>query len=553
MADSTSNGSNNLNSAAAKADKITSAVANPNAMATSAGIGAATAGIGGAIASKASALPSLADISKLSSQLPGGLGDSVTKAQQLTQQMQGMKCPDFNPGMPGAAKATELEGHLNTINASAEKLNNPLGSQISGAQDALNKVKANPSAENIKNLQASTDKLKGATCANYCSDAAQKATDFTSGAEASATSAAAAAQQKAVAAAQASAKQYTDKANAMSASMLRQVNVDEAFKSSAQQSMLSQAQSMPLNMNSATAGAALSQGVSAELSKKYPNSQDTIGHVNNTIQNSTTIVSYIQTAQMAGMGSSAASQMQGQLPQTSAAGALPSNPYTNANSVIQNLSLPNCPQLSNLQSTLSGAQGNFNQALTANPVASQLQQVQGLQQQYSQLPPSTQQQIGPGNPFDAPVNCMQDNISAQQPAESPSPGLLVVAGATIGCSFLAGEITMLAPPDGVMVNKMAVAQPLDVIFAPAGMCASLGNPATASATAAALGTLVPTPCILVSAAQAVPEAWQPTTGEKYVIEEQPCLIGESCGQCIFGGKLVVVDPGQTDTVAPLGG
>lgn len=72
-----------------------------------------------------------------------------------------------------------------------------------------------------------------------------------------------------------------------------------------------------------------------------------------------------------------------------------------------------------------------------------------------------------------------------------------------------------------------------------GLCRSLGYPATASATAAALGTLTPMPCM-----HNTPMPWM---GGKMdtLIKGQPALLKSCTCQCMWGGVISLVNNGQT--------
>ena len=74
-----------------------------------------------------------------------------------------------------------------------------------------------------------------------------------------------------------------------------------------------------------------------------------------------------------------------------------------------------------------------------------------------------------------------------------------------------------------------------------GLCRSMGFPATASATAAAMGTLTPMPCM-----HNTPFPW---LGGKmdYLIKGQPALLKSCKCQCMWGGTISIVDDGQKDT------
>lgn len=78
-----------------------------------------------------------------------------------------------------------------------------------------------------------------------------------------------------------------------------------------------------------------------------------------------------------------------------------------------------------------------------------------------------------------------------------------------------------------------------VNLAPFGLCRSMAFPATAAATAAALGTLTPMPCM-----HNTPAPW---IGGKmdYLIQGQPALLQNSCKcQCMWGGTISFMDNGQ---------
>ncbi len=125
----------------------------------------------------------------------------------------------------------------------------------------------------------------------------------------------------------------------------------------------------------------------------------------------------------------------------------------------------------------------------------------------------------------------------------------VVAGAEMQCSFgmdpstlavlTANKVTCGGPPAAnIMDNKPTENIP------PFGMCQSLLNPAVASATAAALGTLTPQPCV-----PNIPGPWAP--GAPTVeIANQPALDSTSKLACAYAGVIEITDPGQTTTEIP---
>ena len=77
-----------------------------------------------------------------------------------------------------------------------------------------------------------------------------------------------------------------------------------------------------------------------------------------------------------------------------------------------------------------------------------------------------------------------------------------------------------------------------VNLAPFGLCRSLAFPQTAAATAAALGTLTPTPCM-----HNTPMPWM---GGKmdYLIKGQPALLKSCKCQCMWGGTISLITDGQ---------
>lgn len=80
-----------------------------------------------------------------------------------------------------------------------------------------------------------------------------------------------------------------------------------------------------------------------------------------------------------------------------------------------------------------------------------------------------------------------------------------------------------------------------VNLAPFGNCRSMGFPATASATAAAQGTLTPMPCMH--------NTQFPWMGGKndYLVKGDPALLKSSTCQCLWGGTISIVNDGQSGT------
>ncbi len=76
---------------------------------------------------------------------------------------------------------------------------------------------------------------------------------------------------------------------------------------------------------------------------------------------------------------------------------------------------------------------------------------------------------------------------------------------------------------------------------PFGMCQSLANPTVAAATAAALGTLTPMPCIPVPLGP-----WKPGA-PRTRIGGIPALTTDSTCQCQWGGVITINMPGTIRT------
>jgi len=125
----------------------------------------------------------------------------------------------------------------------------------------------------------------------------------------------------------------------------------------------------------------------------------------------------------------------------------------------------------------------------------------------------------------------------------------VVNGAQLQCSFGAAPSTLMVTP--VKREKVAnqfAANIMDhvptVNIMPFGMCASLANPTTASATSAASGVLTPTPCMPV-----VPAPWTPGA-PSVLVANQPALNNPSKCMCTWQGVITIVSPGQATTQIP---
>jgi len=119
---------------------------------------------------------------------------------------------------------------------------------------------------------------------------------------------------------------------------------------------------------------------------------------------------------------------------------------------------------------------------------------------------------------------------------------LVVAGATLRCSFGAAPAPLAVPPRTTTSAGRPVATVQDVRTAvnipPFGLCASQLNPAVAAATAAAAGVPTPAPCV-----PAVAAPWTPGS-PTVLVGRVPALTASSTCLCRWAGVITVLDAGQ---------
>ena len=123
-----------------------------------------------------------------------------------------------------------------------------------------------------------------------------------------------------------------------------------------------------------------------------------------------------------------------------------------------------------------------------------------------------------------------------------------ITGGQLLCSFgVAPSALVVLPVNRVTIEKRPAANILDmkplVNIPPFGMCMSLSNPAVAAATAAALGVLVPMPCVPVTVAPWAPGA------PKTLIANAPALTQGSTCMCAYGGVIQILMPGAVQTTA----
>lgn len=119
----------------------------------------------------------------------------------------------------------------------------------------------------------------------------------------------------------------------------------------------------------------------------------------------------------------------------------------------------------------------------------------------------------------------------------------VCSGAMMKCSMGTSQARLtVLPTRTVFLTGQPMANISDhlsmVNLAPFGRCRSMGFPATASATAAAQGTLTPMPCMH--------NTQFPWMGGKndYLVKGDPALLKSSICQCMWGGTISITDDGQ---------
>ena len=120
----------------------------------------------------------------------------------------------------------------------------------------------------------------------------------------------------------------------------------------------------------------------------------------------------------------------------------------------------------------------------------------------------------------------------------------VCSGAKLRCSMGTDEARLtVLPIRTVFLTGKPMANISDhlsmVNLAPFGRCRSLAYPATASATAAAQGSLTPMPCL-----HNTPFPWMGGKND-FLIKGQPALLKSSTCACMWGGTITLVDDGQS--------
>lgn len=122
--------------------------------------------------------------------------------------------------------------------------------------------------------------------------------------------------------------------------------------------------------------------------------------------------------------------------------------------------------------------------------------------------------------------------------------LCLCSGGVLSCPFGAApapfsalpvpRVLVSGRPAGVMTDMAPVAS-----IPSFGLCSSLGNPAVASATAAALGALTPMPCVPVPTGPWMNAAPKVLIGGRQTISDGSRLM------CAWGGQISVQFAGQT--------
>lgn len=123
-------------------------------------------------------------------------------------------------------------------------------------------------------------------------------------------------------------------------------------------------------------------------------------------------------------------------------------------------------------------------------------------------------------------------------------GKLVTVGAQLQCSFGMSPCSLvvtdaLRPKCG----NMLVATIQDMVpgtnIPTFGMCQSISNPQVSSATAAAMGTLTPQPCV-----PAITAPWSPGSAMMKV-KGVPALTNTCTCNCMWGGVITINNPGNS--------
>lgn len=124
----------------------------------------------------------------------------------------------------------------------------------------------------------------------------------------------------------------------------------------------------------------------------------------------------------------------------------------------------------------------------------------------------------------------------------------VVNGATLMCTMGLGPSTFVVTPENrVLSGSQPAANIMDFIpmknIMPFPMCSAPANPTVIAATAAKLGVATPAACVPVTT------PWTPGA-PTVLIGGMPALNNSSKCQCVWGGSISVVVPGQVTEMIP---
>lgn len=127
-------------------------------------------------------------------------------------------------------------------------------------------------------------------------------------------------------------------------------------------------------------------------------------------------------------------------------------------------------------------------------------------------------------------------------------GQQVCMGAVTQCTFGMAPASLMVLPINLVMTGTPSANIMDnkpmVNVLPFAMCQSMANPMVIAATAAALGVLVPMPCIPMTMAPWMPGA--PTV----LLGNMPTLNNSSKLMCMWGGVISINVPGQFTVMVP---
>jgi uncharacterized Zn-binding protein involved in type VI secretion len=124
-------------------------------------------------------------------------------------------------------------------------------------------------------------------------------------------------------------------------------------------------------------------------------------------------------------------------------------------------------------------------------------------------------------------------------------GILVTATAQLQCSFGTDPGPLDVPEATVLCEDLPVATIEAIVpelnIPSFGMCNSLLNPEVETATAAAMGELVPMPCVPV-----IEDPWVPGS-PTVMVDGAPALTQSSKCECMWEGVIQIIAPSQEST------